>query len=100
MALNAIPASGTLVWVWFTPVVAAIESPAVSPVAAMAAAAAIHRRMRRLIATSVCSVRPAVWGRRWFEAASGADGWHAEVLLSAQPFPVCRRGHRREGRGQ
>ena len=50
------------VWLSFTPGVAVIARPTISPVAAMATVAVIHLRPRRVIATSLCAMRPAVWG--------------------------------------
>src|SRR6266576_3823316 len=74
MALRLIPAGGGWVGAWLTPAWAATARPTISAVAAMLSTAVIHRRIRRVMVTSLVRLHPVVPGSVVVRSC-GRGGW-------------------------
>src|SRR5215813_2838611 len=88
MLLKMMPARGGLGWVWVTPAWAVMVRPTISAVAATVSTAVIQRRMRRVIAISFCSMRPAVCGSLVVRSR-GPGGWSR---IAGQQYARPRAG--------
>jgi hypothetical protein len=53
----------------------------------MLSTAVIHRRIRRVIVTSLIRLHPVVRDHRWFEAAAAPDGYRIAAVTSRPSLP-------------